>query len=227
MFLVLPRAFSKRKNKIMKISEPVIEDGIIAGNLYDKYGARNPIARYLMKGFYDSLNKLVTVSGATEIHEVGCGEGNLCIKLAKQNKSVRASDVSKKIIDKARAKAEADKVNVVFKGASIYDLKPATDSAELIICCEVLEHLERPEEALLVLTNLAKPYAIISVPREPIWRILNFIRGKYMADLGNTPGHIQHWSKEGFLRFLSSRFDVVKVLTPFPWTMVLCRSKKR
>jgi hypothetical protein len=30
------------------------------------------------------------------------------------------------------------------------------------------------------------------VPREPIWRIGNMARGRYLGDLGNTPGHIQH-----------------------------------
>lgn len=211
----------------MNGSDPVIEDGIIAGNLYDKYGTKNPIARYLMKGFYGSLDELVAISGAKDIHEVGCGEGNLCIKLAKQDKTVRASDFSKKIIDFARAKAEAEKVSVAFKASSVYDLKPEADSAELVICCEVLEHLTDPARTLKVLAGLASPYAIVSVPREPIWRILNLARGKYIADLGNTPGHLQHWSKKGFLSFLSSEFDVVRSLTPLPWTMALCRSKNK
>jgi hypothetical protein len=55
--------------------------------------------------------------------------------------------------------------------------------------------------------------------------VLNLARGKYLKDMGNTPGHLQHWSRRSFLRLVSSYAEVVKVLTPLPWTVVLCRTK--
>jgi hypothetical protein len=61
------------------------------------------------------------------------------------------------------------------------------------------------------------------VPREPLWRVLNLARGKYLADLGNTPGHVNHWSRGGFLDLLSRRFEIVEARTPLPWTMALCK----
>ena len=45
------------------------------------------------------------------------------------------------------------------------------------------------------------------------------------ADLGNTPGHIQHWSSRGFADLVATRFDVHTVQRPFPWTMVGARSR--
>ena len=68
------------------------------------------------------------------------------------------------------------------------------------------------------------PWAIVSVPREPLWRALNLGRLKYLRDLGNTPGHLQHWSRRSFLSFLERRLEVVAVRSPVPWTMALCRS---
>ncbi len=50
-------------------------------------------------------------------------------------------------------------------------------------------------------------------------------RGKYVRNLGNTPGHIQHWSSRQFEELVGSRFDVVAVQRPFPWTMVRARVK--
>jgi 2-polyprenyl-3-methyl-5-hydroxy-6-metoxy-1,4-benzoquinol methylase len=206
--------------------DPIIEDGVIAGNFYDKYGTKNPVARYLVNNFHLSLDRLVAETGAEEIHEVGCGEGNLSIPWARQKKTVRSSDFSHQVIEKAKENADRNKVDISFKAVSIYELDPEHDAAELIVCCEVLEHLETPGEALDILVQLASPYLIVSVPREPLWRILNVVRGKYVKSFGNTPGHIQHWSKQTFLKQLSSRLDLIRVTTPFPWIMALCRSKK-
>jgi hypothetical protein len=92
-----------------------------------------------------------------------------------------------------------------------------------VLCCEVLEHLGDPEGAVDVLAGLARPWLIASVPREPLWRALNLARLSYIGDLGNTPGHLNHWSRRAFVRFLTRRFEVVQVLSPLPWTMALCR----
>ena len=86
-----------------------------------------------------------------------------------------------------------------------------------------MEHLEEPEEALKVLAQLADPWLLVSVPREPLWRMMNMVRGQYLSAFGNTPGHIQHWSRSSFVRMLQRHVEVVEVASPLPWTMVLCR----
>lgn len=211
----------------MPSSPHIVENGVIAGNYYDKYGTKNPIARYLMNGFLESVASLVGEVQAETAHEVGCGEGNLSIFLAQRYPQVRfrGSDFSRQVVDVARANAAREKLTIDFRANSLYDLTAAADSADLIICCEVLEHLEDPERALKIVAKLARKNLILSVPREPIWRVLNMARGKYLKDLGNTPGHLQHWSKAGFLRMVSGYAEIVKTLSPLPWTVVLCRTK--
>lgn len=95
----------------------------------------------------------------------------------------------------------------------------------MIVCCEVLEHVADPEAALEILARLSRRWLLTSVPREPIWRVLNMARGKYLSDLGNTPGHLHHWSSNGFRTFIASRFDIVEIATPLPWTMILARPR--
>jgi len=107
----------------------------------------------------------------------------------------------------------------------VQELDPAQDAAELIVCCEVLEHLGDPDAALSVVASLAAPWAIVSVPREPLWRALNIARLKYVGALGNTPGHLNHWSRQSFLDFLGKRLEVVDARAPLPWTMALCRTR--
>ena len=69
----------------------------------------------------------------------------------------------------------------------------------------------------------AKRWLLVSVPREPLWRGLNMARGAYWKDLGNTPGHLNHWSKRSFVALLSRHGEVVEARSPFPWTMLLVR----
>jgi trans-aconitate methyltransferase len=201
------------------------EDGVLAGNLYDKYGSRNPIVRWLMRGFADSLEALVDETGARAIHEVGCGEGHWTLTWAARHISARGSDFSSQVIELARSNAARQRVDAAFKVANVYDLRRPADAAELVVCCEVLEHLEEPERALAVLHELATPWLIASVPREPVWSAMNMARGKYWSSLGNTPGHIQRWNTREFVNLLARTFDIVSVRRPLPWTMVLCRRR--
>lgn len=194
-----------------------------AGNCYDKYGSRNPIVRWIMRGFLEAFERLVLSSGAKKAHEIGCGEGHLSLLLAQRGLIVRGSDVSDEIVRVARSRAYEAGMTVPFEVKSLYDLRAPTDAADLIVCCEVLEHLPDPNHALTILAALAQPYLIVSVPREPLWRMLNLCRLHYLTDLGNTPGHIQHWSSRAFLQFLQQRFDALAVELPLPWTMALCR----
>ena len=66
------------------------------------------------------------------------------------------------------------------------------------------------------------------MPKEPLWRILNVARGRYWSELGNTPGHLQHWSRPRLhSRCSRQRFEVIEVRNPLPWTMALCRARER
>ena len=208
----------------MKISGGIQENGVVVGNTYDKYGSKNPVVRWIMKGFEDALSDLVKKVAPRTIHEVGCGEGYWVLDWNQQGIEARGSDFSEKVISLARENAQSSGLSTdVFSTRSIYEIKPERDSADLIVCCEVLEHLEDPEAGLTALQRTATDFVILSVPREPIWCALNFARGKYLSSWGNTPGHIQHWSSESFIGYVGRFFEVVEHRTPLPWTMLLCR----
>ena len=207
------------------MASPVLEEqGIPVGNVYDKYATGNPIARWLVRNFTSNVLDLVRASGARDIHEVGCGEGHLTEIIATIGVDrIRGSDMSKKMIAQASSRTAGS--GLFFETRDIYKLD-SDDSAELIVCCEVLEHLDDPERALRGLALLDSEHYIFSVPREPVWRMLNLARGKYLGQLGNTPGHIQHWSARSFQRLIGRYFDVSEIRSPMPWTMVLCRRKE-
>lgn len=212
----------------MKVAGGQAEDGIVIGNTYDKYSTRNPIARRMVEGFESSLSGLVSKVNPGSIHEVGCGEGYWVMRWLGQDIDARGSDFSTQVIGMAQENARARGLAPErFAVRSIYDVEPERDSADLIVCCEVMEHLEEPQKALQALQRITTSDLILSVPREPLWRVLNLARGKYIPALGNTPGHLQHWSRRGFISLVSRFFDVVEVVSPLPWTMLHCKPKKR
>jgi 2-polyprenyl-3-methyl-5-hydroxy-6-metoxy-1,4-benzoquinol methylase len=197
--------------------------GNIGGNLYDKYHSRNPLARRLMAGFLAAFDTLTAREEVRSVYEIGCGEGELSRRLLRRGLRVRGSDLDSDIVDQANRAAAAQGFGQPFTVRSVYDLDVAEAKADMVICCEVLEHLADPERAIQRLSRFADRYIVLSVPREPIWRILNLARAKYVSALGNTPGHLQHWSSAGFVRLVSRYCEVIAVRRPLPWTVVLCR----
>lgn len=201
--------------------QPVVQP---AGNYYDKYAARNPLVRWMMDGFMSAFDELVSLSGERhQAIEIGCGEGELSIRLARAGFSVACCDIAAEAIDEARVRAARAGVEIDARVLGIAEAKGQLGTSPLVVCCEVLEHLEDTGAALDALASLSTGYLLVSVPREPLWRVLNLARMRYVRDLGNTPGHIQHWSRHAFIRRLRQRFEVVAVRSPLPWTMVLCR----
>ncbi len=208
----------------IKIAGGLAENGVVIGNNFDKYGSSNPIVRWMMNGFEVTLSELVAKASPESIHEIGCGEGYWVLRWNQQGLSARGCDFSKNVVEIARENAISQGLApTLFESRSIYDLDPVQDSADLVVCCEVLEHLENPEAGLQAMQRVTRQHLIISVPQEPLWCGLNLMRGKYIPRWGNTPGHIQHWSRHGFVDLVSKYFEIIETKSPLPWTMLLCR----
>lgn len=188
-----------------------------------KYTHASGAASLLIRRFFDHLEDLVRQAAPTRIIEVGCGPGYSTEILARAvpHAQLQACDIDPVLIDLARNKAP----NAAFTQEDIHQLRYADESADLVVCLEVLEHVERPEQALAELARSTSAYAILSVPREPLWRMLNMARGAYWRALGNTPGHINHWSTRQFQQFVQRHFDIIETRTPLPWTMLLLKKK--
>jgi ubiquinone/menaquinone biosynthesis C-methylase UbiE len=172
-----------------------------------------------MRGFLNSITELYNFIEPASVLEVGCGEGTLANYLlqhsAKRPQCFEASDLSLAVIS-----AESDPL-IKFRKASIYELPYSANSFDLVVCSEVLEHLEYPQRGLAEIARVAEKSVLLSVPWEPVWRMLNLMRGKYISALGNTPGHIQHFSRQGLMNLVQTHLKIAKKRTPLPWTIVL------
>jgi 2-polyprenyl-3-methyl-5-hydroxy-6-metoxy-1,4-benzoquinol methylase len=193
------------------------------GNTFDKYGSTNPVVRRIMSGFEATLERLFTRADPHSVLDVGCGEGVLTERWAE-----RLGDKPVLGIDLPDPKLEAEwaarrRENLEFRTFSGGDLPFADGSFDLAAAIEVLEHVPDPEHTLAEMARVAARHLLVSVPREPLWRALNVARGAYLHDLGNTPGHVNHWSKRGFIEAAGGYGEVIEARSPFPWTMLLVR----
>jgi 2-polyprenyl-3-methyl-5-hydroxy-6-metoxy-1,4-benzoquinol methylase len=197
-------------------------EAVPTGNTYDKYGSQNPVVQRLMAGFERSLDELWHMASPDSILDVGCGEGVLTSEWAERLEGRIVG------IDLPDPKLEAEwqkrqRPNLEYRAEEATSLSFADDEFDMSTAIEVLEHVPDPEATVAEMARVAKRWMLVSVPREPIWRMTNMARGAYWKSLGNTPGHVNHWSKVSFVSLLSRHGKVEEVRTPFPWTMVLVR----
>jgi 2-polyprenyl-3-methyl-5-hydroxy-6-metoxy-1,4-benzoquinol methylase len=196
-------------------------EAIPTGNTYDKYGSTNPIVKRLMAGFERDMQELLERARPASILDVGCGEGVLTEKCAERMGNGRVVGID---LDDPKLRGEWERrsrPNLEFRAAVGDDLPYRDGEFEAVTAMEVLEHVPDPDAVLGEMARVASRWLLVSVPREPLWRALNLARGSYVRDLGNTPGHLNHWSKRGLEKLLGRYGDVVELRSPLPWTMAL------
>jgi 2-polyprenyl-3-methyl-5-hydroxy-6-metoxy-1,4-benzoquinol methylase len=206
----------------MSGSVTVDGEGTVTGNTYDKYGSTNPVVRRLMAGFEDTLDELFSQAAPGSLLDVGCGEGVLVERWARRTGGrVVGIDLDDPHLHAEWAKRQVP--NLEYRVMKAENLPFADGEFELATAIEVLEHVPDPEHTVAEMARVASRHLLVSVPREPLWRGLNLARGAYLKQLGNTPGHVNHWSKRSFVSLLSQHGTVVEARSPFPWTMLLVR----
>lgn len=207
---------------------PELED---FGHKYTEEGSGKIGSKLLDKYFScvkDLLSRALVSAGSKKqlkAVEIGCGEGfstQRIVDFLPSEIELEASEFVDKLVPKAQKRNP--QVKVIQESA--YDLRRPDESVDVVFLLEVLEHLDYPDKALKEIKRVLKPGGklILGVPREPLWRILNMARGKYLTHLGNTIGHLNHWSKRGLVKYLENHFGPVETTrSPLPWTLALAK----
>ena len=112
----------------------------------------------LLFGHLDPLRDLASKG----VLEIACGRGGLACRLARASNppptTLIAADLSTTAVGKARALAESLGVGTVrWIVSDIHALPHPTAAFDTVICCETIEHLPRPVDALAEVARVLKP----------------------------------------------------------------------
>jgi 2-polyprenyl-3-methyl-5-hydroxy-6-metoxy-1,4-benzoquinol methylase len=137
--------------------------------------------------FYDEVAEICVAFAGRRVADVGCGAGHLLRALADRTTGVRFAgvDFSENAIRRARSVLPDARWLV----GDIYAPPLEEGSFDLVLCTEVLEHLERPREALDALVRLCSPdgRVVITIPD---------------GALDGWEGHVNFWSESDLASFI-------------------------
>lgn len=188
-----------------------------------KYESTNPILQRLIERFHQRIVEVVRPLEPKTILDAGCGEGYLSRVLLDHLPGVEVVgvDLSEGAVAQARARCPEG----TFQVGTVESLRDLGRSFDLVVCSEVLEHVDDPRSVVGTLAGLAAPHALLTVPWEPWFQLANFARGKYLSTLGNHPEHIHRWSKRAFVQLTSTAFEPLHAEAMFPWTLLLGKTR--
>lgn len=185
-----------------------------------KYSTRNPVQRLLIRRF---MAKVIGMFDATAPHasvlELGCGEGFVSGQLSERQPGTSYVGVDANAGDIANLRAKFPSVEA--HEGSIYDLSFLNRTFDVVVCAEVLEHLDDPDAALKQITSVQPRWVILSVPHEPWFCLSNLARGKNVTRLGNDDDHVNLWGRGGIRKLVSRHFEIDRHETSYPWQILL------
>lgn len=195
----------------------------IVGNYFNKYQSNHFLYRRLVRNYRLTLHSLIQELQVNNCLEIGSGEGYIVDYLLdiKPDIQIVGSDIEYSMVRHAKLRCLSSDWCVAIGD----NLPFGSDTYDLVLACEVMEHVINPINVIRELHRVSRKYVVISVPYEPFWRILNMIRLKYLRNFGNTPGHINHWSKKSIINLVNAYFEPINLRISFPWIFVQAEKK--
>ena len=129
---------------------------------YHKYAGYTQVEEYKRLDFIVGQVQKNVKPGA-KILDIGCGNGNLSIALGSLGYNVKGIDVDETSVQTAQKNNPFPNVEFAVADANKFSI---SDEYDLIICTEVLEHLQTPKELVESSYRILKPGGtmIVTVP---------------------------------------------------------------
>jgi len=122
-----------------------------------------------------------------EVLEFGCGTGSTAIVHAPHVKHICATDISSKMIEIAKSKADAAGVdNVTFDQSTIEELRVSDQSVDAVLGLSILHLLEDKEQAIAKVHRILKPGGIFVTSTMCLGDTMKFF--KFIGPIGRFLG---------------------------------------
>lgn len=188
------------------------------GNI-EKYKTKNPLKFFIIKKFIENILTEVENKNPGKILDIGGGEGILAELIEKKlNKKVNILDIDKE--DIFFAKKYFNKT-VIY--GNLYNLPFLSNSYDMVICLEVLEHIENLEKSLEEIKRISSKNIILSVPNSFLFRIGNIVSFKNLRRLGESPDHKNYFNIKKINSLISQYFTVEKIICSSVWIIIICK----
>lgn len=195
-----------------------IAHGILHHEPRDRHHTRNPVARTLYDRYLRSVTEMVQRLEPRTVLEVGCGAGHFAeaLRTALPEARIVGVDLSERMVREARKHVPG----IEFQVASAYDLPFEGGSFDLVVGAELLETLHDPQKALREIVRVTHRHVLLSVARQPYWRMLNMVRLAWLDEMGHHPGHVQELNKGDILRIVRGHLRLIEARDPMPWVVI-------
>ncbi len=191
----------------------------------EAYYESNFAIRWIEKLRINTVIKAIRNQAAGRVLEVGCGAGHVLERVPRGE--IVGIDLSNHMVKRTRERLKNKKVFVLQANADHLPFQKGVFDS--VICTEVLEHVEHPDQILGEILRVARPTAHIalSVPNEKLinrvkdWIIRMGLGGLFFKGEYNVPErmddewHLHVFDLKDLIRQLSSKFLIEKV-TPIP-----------
>lgn len=185
-----------------------------------RYDTSSRLYQWHTRVFHERVLEWMASAAPGSVLDAGCGEGFATGYLAEHLPGARFEgvDVSEGAIAYARQHFGE---RVTYQVGSVYELPFDDNAFDLVLCSEVLEHLDRPDLAVRELARVARRHVLMTVPLEPYFDALNRI-GRSVG-IGGDPGHVNFWTRDSWATFVGRHFSDVETDTKLIYNLALAR----
>jgi 2-polyprenyl-3-methyl-5-hydroxy-6-metoxy-1,4-benzoquinol methylase len=118
------------------------------------------------------------LKGSDIVFDYGCGTGTTACELSNEVKQVQAIDISSKMIELAKGKAEAANIqNVTFAQGDIFDDGYEGESFDAILAFNMLHTVLNPQNVMQRIHELLKPEGLVITVTPCLRDKLSFLVG--------------------------------------------------
>lgn len=159
----------------------------------------------------DAVHRVVMQSGASTILDLGCGDGDLLVRLAVEPhiKAIAGIDLSKEALQRLRNRLNmlgpAVKAQVDLKCRSMMDDHSPANNYDCVMLVESIEHINPEHLSVLeksLFATLQPKMAVITTPNADFNPLLGVPSHRF-----RHPEHYFEWGRERFKRWVQGVAD--------------------